>query len=33
VEFSINKDDLMNLGTLKCVRSDYSEGRYKNNVS
>ena len=27
MESSINNDDLTDPGTLKCVRSDYSEGR------
>jgi len=31
VESSINKDDLTNPGTLKYVRSDYSEGRPGDN--
>ncbi len=33
VESSINKDDLTNPGTLKCVRSDYSEGRREDDGS
>jgi len=31
VESSINRDDLTNSETLKCVRSDYSQGRRRDN--
>jgi len=33
VEFNISNDDLTNLEILKCVESDYNEGRRENNGS